>query len=79
MVSEKLLDEESVDSGLSQSREHAQSSNDSLDAGERDSVERKRDVMALKSLLTDCGATSVSHLRWVFSSIAPTLYSLFSI
>ncbi|XP_053196350.1 CDK5 regulatory subunit-associated protein 2 isoform X2 [Scomber japonicus] len=63
MVPVKLVDDESVDSGLSQSREHAQSGNNSLDLEERDSKERKRDVMALKSLLTDCGATSVLHLR----------------
>ncbi|XP_042251849.1 CDK5 regulatory subunit-associated protein 2-like isoform X3 [Thunnus maccoyii] len=63
MVSGKLLDDESVDSGISQSREHAQSGNNSLNTEEKDSRERKRDIMALKSLLTDCGATSVSHLR----------------
>ncbi len=58
----------SVDSGLGQSREHAQSGSNTLDTGERHSRERNMDVMALKSLLTDCSATSVSHLRWVFSS-----------
>ncbi|XP_023258445.1 myomegalin-like isoform X5 [Seriola lalandi dorsalis] len=63
MVSGKLLGDESMDSGLGQSREHAQSGNNTLDAGERDSREKNRDIMALKSLLTDCGATSVSHLR----------------
>lgn len=69
MVPVKLVDDESVDSGLNQSREHAQSGNNSLDLEERNSMERKRDVMALKSLLTDCGATSVLHLRWVFSFV----------
>ncbi|KAM7392630.1 hypothetical protein PAMA_007649 [Pampus argenteus] len=63
MFSGKLLDDESVDSGLCQSGEHAQSGNNTLDAGDNDFRERKRDVMALKSLLTDCGATSVLHLR----------------
>ncbi|XP_041815479.1 CDK5 regulatory subunit-associated protein 2 isoform X3 [Chelmon rostratus] len=63
MVSGKLLVDMSMDSGLGQSREHAQSGNDTLDTGEKDSRERNTDVMALKSLLTDCGATSVSHLR----------------
>ncbi|KAM7368804.1 hypothetical protein PAMP_013111 [Pampus punctatissimus] len=63
MFSGKLLDDESVDSGLCQSREHAQSGNNTLDAEDNDFRERKRDVMALKSLLIDCGATSVSHLR----------------
>ncbi|XP_074472901.1 CDK5 regulatory subunit-associated protein 2 isoform X1 [Sebastes fasciatus] len=63
MVSGKLLGDMSLDSGLGQSREHAQSGNDTLDTGERDSRQRKTDGTALKSLLTHCGATSVSHLR----------------
>ncbi|XP_040914150.1 CDK5 regulatory subunit-associated protein 2 isoform X2 [Toxotes jaculatrix] len=60
MVSAKLLDDESMDSGLGQSREHAQSGNITVDTGERDS---RGDMMALKALLTDCGATSALHLR----------------
>lgn len=56
MLSEKLLDDVSMDSGLSQSRERAHSSSDILDTGDTD-------LMALKSLLADCGSTSVSHLR----------------
>ncbi|KAG7241199.1 hypothetical protein INR49_025942 [Caranx melampygus] len=63
MVSGKPLDDESMDSGLGQSREHPQSGNNTLDTGERDSREKKKDLMALNSLLADCGATSVSHLR----------------
>uniref|UniRef100_A0A8D3D4E0 Centrosomin N-terminal motif 1 domain-containing protein n=1 Tax=Scophthalmus maximus TaxID=52904 RepID=A0A8D3D4E0_SCOMX len=63
MLSGTLWGDESVDSGLCQSREHAQSGNNTLDTGKRDSREKNRDVMALKSLLTDHGATSVSHLR----------------
>ncbi|XP_070780479.1 CDK5 regulatory subunit-associated protein 2 [Enoplosus armatus] len=63
MVSGKLLVDMSMDSGLGQSREHAQSGHDTFDTGEKDSRERNAHVMALKSLLTDCGATSVSHLR----------------
>ncbi|XP_018517871.1 CDK5 regulatory subunit-associated protein 2 isoform X1 [Lates calcarifer] len=63
MVFAKLLGDESMDSGLGQSREHTQSGNNTLDTGERDSREKNRDVMALKSLLTDFGASSVSHLR----------------
>ncbi|XP_044030402.1 CDK5 regulatory subunit-associated protein 2 isoform X12 [Siniperca chuatsi] len=63
MVSGKLLVEMSMDSGLGQSREHAQSGNDTLDTREKDSREGNTHVMALKSLLTECGATSVSHLR----------------
>ncbi len=79
MVSRKLSGDMSMDSGLGQSREHAQSGNDSLHTGEKDSRERNAHVKALKSLLTDCGATSVSHLRWVFSSAASRSYPLFSL
>ncbi|KAM6901049.1 CDK5 regulatory subunit-associated protein 2 [Lycodopsis pacificus] len=63
MVCGKLLSDISMDSGLCQSREHAQSGNNTLDTGENDSGQRNTDVMALKSLLTHCGATSVLHLR----------------
>ncbi|XP_054468052.1 CDK5 regulatory subunit-associated protein 2 isoform X2 [Anoplopoma fimbria] len=63
MVSGKLLGDISMDSGLGQSREHAQSGNNTLDTGEKDSRQRNTDVTALKSLLTQCGATSVLHLR----------------
>ncbi|XP_051268954.1 CDK5 regulatory subunit-associated protein 2 isoform X5 [Dicentrarchus labrax] len=63
MVSGKMLVDMSMDSGFGQSREHAQSGNDTLDTADKDSRERNTDAMALKSLLTDSGATSVSHLR----------------
>ncbi|XP_068562793.1 CDK5 regulatory subunit-associated protein 2 isoform X3 [Cebidichthys violaceus] len=63
MVSGKLLADISMDSGLCQSREHAQSGNNTLDTEEKDSRQRDTDVTALKSLLTHCGATSVLHLR----------------
>uniref|UniRef100_UPI0037E92329 CDK5 regulatory subunit-associated protein 2 isoform X4 n=1 Tax=Semicossyphus pulcher TaxID=241346 RepID=UPI0037E92329 len=63
MVTGKLSGDASVDSGLGQSREHAHSGNDTLYIGDRDSRERDTDLMALKSLLTESGATSVSHLR----------------
>ncbi|XP_039856802.1 CDK5 regulatory subunit-associated protein 2 isoform X1 [Simochromis diagramma] len=63
MLSEKLLGDVSMDSGLSQSRERAHSSSDILDTGEEYSREMNTDLMALKSLLADCGSTSVSHLR----------------
>lgn len=66
MLSRKPLDDESMDSGLGQSREHPQSGNNTLDTVEKDSREKKKDLKALNSLLTDCGATSVTHLRWVF-------------
>ncbi|XP_051794463.1 CDK5 regulatory subunit-associated protein 2 isoform X3 [Acanthochromis polyacanthus] len=63
MGSGKPLDDESVDSGLGQSREHAQSGNDILDTEKKESREKNRHVKALKSLLADCGSTSISHLR----------------
>ncbi|XP_069571754.1 CDK5 regulatory subunit-associated protein 2 [Brachyistius frenatus] len=63
MVSGKLLYDDSMDSGLSQSREHAHSGSNILDTVEKDSRDKKRDVMALKSLLTDCGSISLMHLR----------------
>lgn len=62
-MSGKLLVDMSADGDRRQGREHAQSGTDTLDAREKDSRERNMDVMALKSLLNDCGATSISHLR----------------
>lgn len=56
----------SLDSGLGQSREHAHSGISTLDTEERHSRQSNTDVTALGSLLTNCGAASVSHLRWVF-------------
>lgn len=76
MVSGKLLEDESVDSGLGQSREHAQSGNGSLDTGEKESRVRNGEL-ALKSLLRDCRSTSALHLRWVFSSALFRIYFLF--
>lgn len=67
-VSGKLFDDMSPDSGLGQSRERAHSGSDTFDSGETELKESNIDVMALKSLLTDCGATSISHLRLVLSS-----------
>ncbi|KAM9306675.1 CDK5 regulatory subunit-associated protein 2 isoform 3-T3 [Pholidichthys leucotaenia] len=63
MVSGKLVDDESGDSGLSQSREHVHSGTDSSDSGEKDSDDKKGDEKTLKSLLSDCGSASVLHLR----------------
>ncbi|XP_054874995.1 CDK5 regulatory subunit-associated protein 2 isoform X2 [Amphiprion ocellaris] len=63
MGSEKPLDDESMDSGLGQSRAHAQSGNDVLDTEKKESTDKNRHVEALKSLLADCGSKSVSHLR----------------
>ncbi|XP_058473906.1 CDK5 regulatory subunit-associated protein 2 isoform X2 [Solea solea] len=56
----QILNDESMDSGLGQSREHAQSGN-TLDTGEGE--QNNRDAMGVKTLLNDCGATSVSQLR----------------
>ncbi|KAM8828804.1 LOW QUALITY PROTEIN: CDK5 regulatory subunit-associated protein 2 [Spinachia spinachia] len=53
MSSGKLLGDVSMDSGLGLIREHAQSV----------SRQRNTDAMALKSLLTHCGSSSVSQLR----------------
>ncbi|XP_032395606.1 CDK5 regulatory subunit-associated protein 2 isoform X2 [Etheostoma spectabile] len=61
MVTGKLLGDMSMDSGLGQSREHARSG--TLDAVEKDSRQRNTDVMTLKTLLSHCGTSSVSHLR----------------
>lgn len=36
MVSQKLFDDSGTESGLSQSREHAHSGNDTFDGGEKD-------------------------------------------
>lgn len=76
MVSGKLLVDRSLDSALGQSREHPQSGNNTLDSGEKDSKGKNTHVMALKLLLTECGATSVSHLRWAFSSVMSRSYSI---
>ncbi|XP_031173709.1 CDK5 regulatory subunit-associated protein 2 isoform X2 [Sander lucioperca] len=61
MVTGKLLGDMSMDSGLGQSREHARSGNDTLDTVEKDS--KNTDIMALKTLLSHCGTSSVSQLR----------------
>ncbi|KAM6975679.1 LOW QUALITY PROTEIN: CDK5 regulatory subunit-associated protein 2 [Tautogolabrus adspersus] len=63
MVSGKLLGNMSMHSGLSQSREHAQSGKDTLDIGDEDSGQRSTDEIALRTLLTDSGVPSVLHLR----------------
>ncbi|XP_034753076.1 myomegalin-like isoform X5 [Etheostoma cragini] len=61
MVTGKLLGDMSMDSDLGQSREHARSG--TLDTEENDSRQRNTDIMALKTLLSHCGTSSVSHLR----------------
>ncbi|XP_041825262.1 CDK5 regulatory subunit-associated protein 2 isoform X3 [Melanotaenia boesemani] len=63
MSLEKQFDEEGTDSRLGQSREHDHSDSHLWDSGDNDSVERNRDVIALQSLLTDCGSSSVLQLR----------------
>lgn len=52
---------------LRQSRVDAHSASDTLDTEEKKVKDMTADVLALESLLTDCGATSVSHLRWVLA------------
>lgn len=77
MASGKLFNDTSTESGLGQSREYAQSGNDAVDTGEIDMNEIYTDAMALKTLLTDCGAISVSHLRLVtHSSVQIQTFSL---
>ncbi|XP_078143085.1 CDK5 regulatory subunit-associated protein 2 isoform X1 [Centroberyx gerrardi] len=63
MLSGNLFGDVSISSGHGQTGEHAQPGSDTLDNGKRDFGDRNTDWMALKSLLADCGATSVSHLR----------------
>ncbi|XP_026152764.1 CDK5 regulatory subunit-associated protein 2 isoform X2 [Mastacembelus armatus] len=63
LLSGKLLDDGNMDSGLGQSREHTQSDNNAWDTGEGDCRDNNTDILALKSLLTDWGATSVLHFR----------------
>lgn len=52
-----------MEEGLRQTREDASPTSDTLYAEEKKL--KDIDVLALESLLTDCGATSVSHLRSV--------------
>lgn len=54
-----------TEEGLRQTREDAHPASDTLYAEEKKI--KDIDVLALESLLTDCGATSVSHLRSVLS------------
>lgn len=64
MTSAKLLHDNNMDSWYYQSREHAHSDTSLVDI--RENTERNTDTLTLKSLMTDCGATSVVELRWVF-------------
>ncbi|KAF7656265.1 hypothetical protein LDENG_00044490, partial [Lucifuga dentata] len=57
MVSGQLL----TDICSDQTRDHVQFGGDTLDTGEKDSGQNNGE--ALKSLLADCGATTVSHLK----------------
>lgn len=79
MVSGKLLGDVSMDSGLGLIRERAQSGNNTVESGGGDSRQRNTDAMALKSLLTHCGATSVLQLRWVFPLAVWKNFTLFSL
>lgn len=54
-----------TEEGVRRTREDAPPASDTLYAEEKKL--KDIDVLALESLLTDCGATSVSHLRSVLS------------
>ncbi|XP_030005659.1 CDK5 regulatory subunit-associated protein 2 isoform X2 [Sphaeramia orbicularis] len=60
MVSGNLLHHESTDTGHGQIRDDTQSG---VDSRQKDSRDRNRHEAALTSLLADCGASSVSHLK----------------
>ncbi|XP_075870002.1 CDK5 regulatory subunit-associated protein 2 isoform X5 [Nelusetta ayraudi] len=62
-LSGRLFDDTSPDSGIGHSRERAHSGSDIFESGEAEVKESSVDLQALKSLLSDCGATTVSHLR----------------
>ncbi|KAM8871347.1 CDK5 regulatory subunit-associated protein 2 [Synchiropus picturatus] len=59
-VSDKVLTDESVDSGLSQSREHAHSGCSTWVSGES---RHRTDILELDSLMADFGVTSLSLFR----------------
>lgn len=60
---------------LKQNREDGLSASDTLCTEEEKVMDISIDILALETLLTDCGATSVSHLRWVLSRLYPYIYS----
>lgn len=66
MTTEKQFDT-CAEEGLKQSGEDAHSASDPMYTEEKKIKDISIDVLALETLLTDCGATSVSHLRWVLS------------
>lgn len=75
MTAAKLLRDNNKDSWYCQSREHAHSDTSLMDT--RENRERNIDVPTLKSLLMDCGSSSVVELRWVlfFSEVQNLLHS----
>lgn len=60
---------------LKQNREDGLSASDALCTKEKKITDISVDVLALETLLTDCGATSVSHLRWVLSRLDLDIYA----
>lgn len=74
MTTEKQLDMW-TEEGLKESREDARSAGETLYAQKRKDVHT--DVVALETLLTDCGATSVPQLRWVLlqSCLHPYIFT----
>lgn len=61
-LSGRLFNDTSPDSGLGHSRERAHSGSDTFETGEME-LKESSDLQAIRSLLSDCGASSVSHLR----------------
>lgn len=60
-----------TEGGLKQNREDGLSAGDTLCTEEKKTMDTSTDDVALESLLTDCGATSVSQLRWALSRLDP--------
>lgn len=61
--------------GLKQNKEDGLPASDTLCTEEKKTTDISIDVLALETLLRDCGATSVSHLRWVLSRLDPDIYT----
>lgn len=59
-----------TEGGLKQNREEGL-----LATEEKKIMDIRIDVLAFETLLTDCGATSVSHLRWVLSHLDADIFT----
>lgn len=60
---------------LKQKREDGLSANDTPCTEEKKITDISIDVLTLETLMTECGATSVSHLRWVLSCLHRDIYT----